>query len=166
MAINEDKLWRAQSDQGKQFLHDLRKYMRDNEEINTLLDEEEIDESSLVLAVKMSVSDYNMQPPLLSSQNFVAIVDSGLFAPMLRLSAANILEMKYQSQERNRLQYSDGNRTEVINDKAPDYKDTANRLRQMAMTTIANYKQALNLKRGYGSTSGIHSEYAYINDWI
>jgi hypothetical protein len=166
MALDEEKRWSAQTEEGKQFLHDLRKFMRDTREVNELIDEEEIDEASLVLAVRMSVSDFNMEPPLLNSMNFKTILSNGMFAPLLRLSAANVLEMKFQSEERNQLQYSDGKRSEIIHDKAPSYKDTANRFRSSAITTIQRWKVSYNLRSGYGTASGIMSEYAYLNEGI
>ena len=163
MSELEEKSRSAQTTEGKMFLHDLRMYMRDTKSLNTLLDEDEIEESSLILALRMSVSDYNSMAPLVSGGNFKDLLAKGLFSPLLQLTTSHVLEMKYQWQERNNLNYSDGGSSESVNDKAPSYKDTSVRLRNMAMESFKEFKLAQNIRRGYRGNTGLHSDYAYVN---
>ena len=154
------------SPEAERFLHDLRMFMMDYEVFNQLRDEKEVSRRMLLLATSMTVNTFNATPPLSGTYTLKQMLQSHLLEPTLYHAASNVLMMRAQQQERNQLTYSDGGRSEVINDKAPSYKNTYQMLRQYSLELFKKFKVAQNLNSGYGHSKGVHSDYAYIDDYL
>lgn len=152
--------------EGEKFLEDFRMFMQDFEAVNQLMDEKEVPRAMLSLASRMMVSTFNSTPPHTRTYTLGDMLANHLIEPMLFHAASNVLMMRAQQQERNQLSYSDGGRSEVINDKALSYKNTFNMLRSFALKAFKDFKVATNFNSGYGDNKGVFSDYAYIDDYL
>jgi len=104
-----ERRYEATTAVGKQFVTDLRMFMRDTAKFNDLLDEEEVGDDVLVQATIMMINDFQSTTPLIfSTSDLEFILNNHLVTAALHISAAHVLMMKAQQQERNFLQYSDG----------------------------------------------------------
>lgn len=158
--MKSNEKYEPQTPEGKSFIEKLRLYMLDYPEINVLLKKQEALTQTLMLATEMMLSDVIAQPPLINSIcTLKSILSAGMISPALKLAAANVLDSKLQWQERNQLQYSDGTKNEVINDKAESYRRTSSILRSEAMKAFAEWKLCYNVRRGFG-IAGIGSVYS------
>lgn len=88
----------------------LRRYLRDDNRYNELLDEyggRELEQSELALAVSMTIDDWNSQPPV-STRTVVTISDYPSLALFLQGGAIFALQMAGFWRIRNKLPYRDG----------------------------------------------------------
>lgn len=150
-----------QTPEGKAFIEDLKAYMLDFPDLNELTGEQETKMSSLLLSVRMMLSDVHSAPPLIGKFSLKRLLGYSLLSPMLKSCAGHILDMKVQWMERNELQYSDGTKTAAINDKAKTYRQTANLLKSEAMAAFSNWKMGYNIRSGFCGGSGVGSVYSH-----
>lgn len=155
------------SEAAKKFVGMLRIFMRDSPAYNDLQQERETTDQDLALVTAMMIDDFNSLPPLFEKKfSLSEILMAGLSSAALKVAASHLLEMRFQQQERNELTYSDGSRTEVINNKSVPYKDTASRFFLEGMKQFEKWKVAYNLTSSYNSSAGLFSDYALVNNQI
>lgn len=156
-----------ESESAIKFIAMLRHFMRDMPSYNELQQEIETTDQDLAFVTGLMIDDFNSLPPLLNDQkDLKAILGTGLTSACLKVAAAHLLEMRYQQQERNELTYSDGGRTEAVNNKSPSYKDTSARFMAEGMQKFETWKVAHNLSRSYNTSAGLFSDYALVNNRI
>jgi len=158
--MSKDLAYGPKTQEGKDFIEKLRLYMMDFAEINELLGKEESSTENLILATEMMLSDINAQPPLIRKFSLGMVMGQGLLSVALKLAASHVLDMKLQWQERNFSQYSDGTKTESVNDKAENYRRTSSMLKGEALNALQGWKISYNVKSGFYGGSGVHSVYS------
>jgi len=137
----------------------LRKFLRDIDELNKLLEGKESTDSQLRMAIEDALDDWNTTPPLLTP---VTLENHPAPRLLLRGAAIEVLMSAGIFYSRNRLNYSDGGITVAVFDRAQDYQAWANRFAQEYEAKKASTKKAINIAQGWG---GIPSEYREINSW-
>jgi len=133
----------------------LRRYLRDDSVLNTLITGEESSDEQLLDALDDSVDDWNTTPPPLAPIRLDTHPSRRL---LIRGAAIEILGSAGILQSRNRLDYSDGGVTVRVSDKAPDYQAWAEKLINDYERKKLEFKKALNLAQAYGD---VPSEYFF-----
>jgi len=141
-----------------QYVGRLRKFLRDIDELNKLLDGKESSDSQLRMAIEDALDDWNITPPLIAN---VTIENHPSRRLLIRGAAIEVLESAGIFYTRNRLNYSDGGITVSIFDKAQDYSSWANKFKADYERKKQEVKKAQNISAGWG---GVPSEYYEIND--
>jgi len=136
----------------------VRQYVRDKDELNTLLDGEESDGLDINTAILMAIDEFNTTPPLIGNyrlENFPSMALLVWGSVIHLLISAGIL------QTRNRLNYSDGGINVAVSDKAGEYQGWIGQVAARWENGKLNLKTAINISQGFG---GSHSEYVYIQN--
>jgi hypothetical protein len=137
----------------------LRKFLRDIDELNKLLEGKESSDSQLRMAVEDALDDWNNTPPLIAKVTLESHPSPRL---LLRGAAIEVLMSAGIFYSRNRLNYSDGGITVAVYDKAQDYQSWANQFVADYERKKIEVKKAINISQGWG---GLQSEYREINTW-
>lgn len=137
----------------------LRKFLRDIDELNELLEGKESSDSQLRMAIEDALDDWNTTPPLITK---VTIENHPAPRLLLRGAAIEVLNSVGIFHSRNRLNYSDGGITVAVHDRAQDYQAWASRFKSDYEQKKGDIKKAINIAGGWGCVS---SEYAEINTW-
>ena len=127
----------------------LRSFLGDTPDDNRLIEDQELSDDKLRLALALALDEYNNTPPFEARKfsNFPSL------AIIIHGGAIQALIMAGIVQTRNYLQFSDGGISEVIGDKAPMYQGWINQL----ASVLANYKStteaikvSINMEQGFG----------------
>ena len=138
----------------------LRKFLRDIDELNELLEGKESTDSQLRMAIEDALDDWNSTPPIITAATLENHPAKRL---LLRGAAIEVLISAGIWHSRNRLSYSDGGITVAIHgDKAQDYQAWADRFAREYENKKTEVKKAANIAAGWG---GVSSEYTEINTW-
>lgn len=137
----------------------LRKFLRDIDELNKLLEGKESTDSQLRMAIEDALDDWNSTPPRLAPAKLENHPSPRL---LLRGAAIEVLCSAGIFYSRNRLNYSDGGITVAVFDRAQDYQAWATRFTNEYERKKAALKKSINIEGGWGCVS---SEYAEINSW-
>lgn len=132
----------------------VRAFMRDNANVNALLDGEETSDTLVELCAELALDDFNVTPPLIGNYTLDTHPSKGLLmlgTVIWVLQSAGIL------QSRNQLDYAAGGVTVGSSNKTPLYQSWINAFLQVYETKKANLKKAINAEEAFGSIS---SEYA------
>ena len=134
----------------------LRLFIGDTPEKNKLTPGFELEDDKLMLAIELTLDEFNNYPPVMTFD----LVTFPSLTVLLHGAAVQCLIMAGMIQSRNYLQFSDGGISEIINDKSPSYQSWIQTMTGM----IGNYKQksdeikiAINMERAWGT---IDSPYA------
>jgi hypothetical protein len=131
----------------------LRRFLRDDATLNTLISGEESSDAQLMDALEDSVDDWNNTPPPLAH---ITLETHPSVRLLIRGAAIEILASAGILQSRNRLDYSDGGVTVRVSDKAPDYQAWITRMVNDYERKKLELKKTLNIQLGYGA---VPSEY-------
>jgi hypothetical protein len=134
----------------------VRVYIRDKEELNTLLDGKESNQLDINVAILMAIDDFNNTPPLIGNFKLVN------FPSMALLVWGTVIQLLITSgilQSRNKLNYTDGGINVAVSDKADDYRAWIGNLASFYVNGKSNLKIARNIEGGFG---GSRSEYSTI----
>jgi len=137
----------------------LRKFLRDIDELNKLLEGKESTDSQLRMAIEDALDDWNSTPPLITAATLENHPSPRL---LLRGAAIEVLNSAGIFYSRNRLNYSDGGITVAVFDRAQDYQAWANRFVQDYENKKNQIKKAINVSAGWGC---VPSEYQEVNSW-
>ena len=141
-----------------QYVGRLRKFLRDIDELNKLLDGKESSDSQLRMAIEDALDDWNITPPLIAK---VTLENHPSRRLLIRGAAIEVLTSAGIFYARNRLNYSDGGITVAVFDKSQDYAAWANKFAADYERKKLETKKAQNIAAGWG---GVQSEYYEIND--
>lgn len=135
----------------------IRSYIRDEPNLNALLDGVETGDTLLEFCLELSLDDFNTSPPLLGNftiQNHPSHTLVLLGAVIWILKSAGVL------QSRNQLDYASGGITIATSNKTPLYQSWINMMMQEYEAKKLNLKKSINAEQAYG---GISSEYTQVN---
>jgi hypothetical protein len=138
----------------------LRKFLRDIDELNKLLEGKESSDSQLRMALEDALDDWNNTPPRLTP---VTLENHPSPRLLIRGAAIEVLISAGIFYSRNRLNYSDGGITVAVYDRAQDYQAWANHFVNDYERKKIETKKAINVEAAWG---GIPSEYSEINSWF
>lgn len=135
----------------------LRLFLNDTAELNRLIRQEESDTDKLDLAILLTIDDWNISPPLLSTVSIATYPSLYLLihgAAIQTLKSAGIL------QSRNQLEYSSGGITVRTFDKTQLYQSWIIQFVNDYERKKIDLKKFLNIEASW--PGGVHSEYQQI----
>lgn len=135
----------------------LRLFLNDTAELNRLIRQEESNSEKLDLAIRLTLDDWNITPPLLSAVTITTYPSIYLLihgAAIQTLKSAGIL------QSRNRLEYSSGGITVRTFDKTELYQSWILQFYQDYERKKMDLKKFQNIEASW--PGGLHSEYQQI----
>jgi len=141
----------------QQYVGMLRKFLRDVDELNKLLDRKESSDNQLELALDMALDDWNFTPPLLNTLDYTNFLSPNM---LIRGAAIQILTSAGILYSRSKLDYSDGGITVRVSDQAAEYMAWLNMIINDYERKKLEIKKAYNIAAGWG---GVYSEYSQIN---
>ena len=140
-----------------QYLGMLRKFLRDIDELNKLLDRKESSDNQLQLALDMALDDWNMTPPILYPVTYESVPSPNL---LIRGATIQILTSAGILYSRNKLDYSDGGITVRVSDQTQEYLAWLNMIVNDYERKKLELKKFYNIAMCWGS---VYSEYSQIN---
>lgn len=135
----------------------LRLFLNDTAELNRLIRQEESNSEKLDLAIRLTVDDWNITPPLLDTVSITTFPSIYLLihgAAIQTLKSAGILH------SRNQLDYSSGGITVRMFDKTQLYQSWIVQFYQDYEIKKVNYKKFWNIESSW--PGGVDSEYQQI----
>jgi len=147
----------------RNFVQDVRLYMRDLPELNRIVRGEESSDRQIAWSILDALSDFNGTPHF-TSMSLEEMLMRNQHALLRRMTVISLIESVALLQIRNHINYSTGGINVGVNDKAPlllswlqYYKSYTDQLKQRV-------KVALNIEGILGpSNSGVHSELWAVN---
>lgn len=140
-----------------QYLGMLRKFLRDIDELNKLLDRKESSDNQLQLALDMALDDWNMTPPIFYPATYESVPSPNL---LIRGAVIQVLTSAGILYSRNKLDYSDGGITVRVSDQAQEYMAWLNMIVNDYERKKLEIKKFINIAMCWGS---VYSEYSQIN---
>ena len=127
-------------------IEDLRNFIRDHAELNTLIGKKETDDPGLVRAIQDALDDWNSTPPFshYTAGNFPYLTLLKTGAAIQVLKSAGIM------MSRNHLTYNDGGMTIEKDEKTPLYQSWLDRFEQEWERKKAGIKLSANLNKCFG----------------
>jgi hypothetical protein len=148
------------------FVQLVRLFMRDHPQLNRLVKGEEHSDRMIAWAIMDFLSDFASTPPNLGYFTLEDLFMKHYQAFALRGTAVALLQSLGILQTRNHLQFSDGGISVAVSDKTPQlqsiWRDFQSKYEQEKMQK----KIALNIEQIMGSSSGVRSEYSFVNSWF
>ena len=140
-----------------QYIGLLRKFLRDIDELNKLLDRKESSDNQLEMALDMALDDWNTSSPILYPSTFANFPAPNL---LIRGAAIQILTSVGVLYSRNKLDYSDGGITVRVSDQAQEYLVWLNMIVNDYERKKLEFKKFYNIAACWGN---VYSEYSQIN---
>jgi len=141
----------------QQYVGMLRKFLRDIDELNRLLDRKESSDNQLELALDMAMDDWNNTPPPLYIVDYSNFPSPNL---LLRGAVIQVLTSAGILYSRNKLDYNDGGIAVRVSDQAAEYIGWLNMIYVDYEKKKLALKMAINLAACWGN---VYSEYSQIN---
>ena len=135
----------------------LRMFLNDTAELNRLIRQEESNTDKLDLAIRLTIDDYNITPPLL---DLVTITTYPSIYLLIHGAAIQTLKSAGILQSRNQLEYSSGGITVRTFDKTQLYQSWILQFYQDYERKKIELKRFFNIENSW--PGGIHSEYQQI----
>lgn len=135
----------------------IRSYIRDEPNLNALLDGKETGDTLLEFCLELALDDFNTSPPLIG--NF-ALANHPSQTLVLLATVIWVLKSAGVLQSRNQLDYAAGGITVASSNKTPLYQSWINMMMQEYEAKKFNLKKSINAEAAYG---GVSSEYVQIN---
>lgn len=139
-------------------IQELRDFLRDKVELNSLIGKEESDDSSLADAIEDAIDDYNTTPPLtiFNDENFPS-------KSLLKIGATLwILRSAGMEMSRNHLTYQDGGMSVEVKEKTQLYQSWLQNFEDLWERKKRAMKLEVNLQAGWG---GVGSPYGGVSGW-
>lgn len=128
-------------------VNELRDFLRDRPELNTLIGTEETSDLLLSRSIDDAIDDWNTTPPLIDNYN----IDIFPYKSLLKIGATIwVLKSVGISQSRNHLTYNDGGLSIEKDEKTPLYQSWLDRLEQIWEKRKAEIKTQKNLNNCWG----------------
>lgn len=140
----------------------LRLFLNDTAELNRLIRQEESDDEKLDLAIRLTIDDWNISPPLLG---VVSITTFPSIYLLIHGAAIQVLKSAGILHSRNQLEYSSGGITVRTFDKTQLYQSWIMQFMQDYETKKLEYKKFFNIENAWGAGpggGGVASEYLQI----
>lgn len=135
----------------------IRAYIRDEPNLNALLDGKETGDTLLEFCLELALDDFNTSPPLIG--NF-ALASHPSQTLVLLATVIWVLKSAGVLQSRNQLDYAAGGITVASSNKTPLYQSWINMMMQEYEAKKFNLKKSINAEAAYG---GVSSEYVQVN---
>mgnify|MGYP001579391306 CR=1 FL=1 len=143
----------------RQFVSEVRAYIRDFPELNRLIAGHETSDRLMEYMVWLALDEWNTTPPL-SSQTVETFPSRAI---LLSLTLCHLLTSVGILKSRNRMPYSDGGFSVDTETQDDSYPKWIQLLRSQVNPRILQLKIALNIAGGWGTS--VRSEYALIHGW-
>lgn len=143
----------------KNFVQQIRLFMRDQPELNRLISGEESSNRQIMWAVLDALDDFNTSPPF---TNF-SVLGFPSRSLLTRMTVCSLLESVGLLQTRNHLQFSDGGISVGINDKTPFIQAWLQLFRSRIDQKVERLKVAYNIENAWGG--GVFSEFRFVNNF-
>lgn len=140
-----------------EFEQKIRDFIRDEPNLNALLDGQETSPTFIKFAGELALDDFNTTPPLIGTFNLSSHPSKSL---LLLATIIYILKSAGILQSRNQLDYASGGITVATSNKTPLYQSWIQLMMNEYEAKKANLKKAINAEAAYGEIS---SEYVQIN---
>lgn len=124
----------------------LRAFLGDTPEDNKLIEDRELSDDKLRLALNLALDEYNNTPPF-ETRTFATFPSLSI---IIHGGAIHALVMAGIVQTRNYLNFSDGGIQEVISDKGPAYQSWIQNLMGKYREEAMALKTSLNMERNFG----------------
>jgi hypothetical protein len=141
------------------FREAVRRYIRDQAPLNTLLAGYETDDEGLDIAIELALSDFNTTAPVITNYTLKSFPS---FIILLYGTVIQVLQSAGILQARNELDYSAGGVTVQISNKSGLYASWVDRLLSQYEVKKTNLKVQINAGQAWG---GIDSEYGLIDQF-
>jgi hypothetical protein len=141
------------------FREAVRRYLRDQVQLNTLLAGHETDDVSLDLCIELALSDFNTTAPVITNYSIKTFPS---FIILLYGTIVHVLQSAGVLQARNELNYSSGGVSVQISNKAGLYASWLDRFLKQYEVKKTNLKVQINAAQAWG---GIESEYGLIDQF-
>jgi len=140
-------------------VEEIRTYIRDKEEWNILLEgKEQSTNTDIEMAMKLSISDVNVFPPV-TQFNVESLNNDSL---LLFGTLHHLANMEAERQLRNQVNYSAQGLNAGIDDKTQMYTSLATYYKGLFDARCQSYKQYLNTKDAWGDSL---SPYSVLNPY-
>lgn len=143
----------------KQFVNEVRAYIRDFPELNRLIAGHETSDRMMEYCVWLALDEWNTTPPL-SSHSVEGFPSRTI---LLNLTIIHVLTSVGLLKSRNRMPYSDGGFSVDTETQDDSYPKWIQLIRAQINPRITQLKVALNIAGGWGTS--VRSEYAWIHGW-
>lgn len=128
---------------------ELRDFIRDDENLNTLIGQKETEDTGLVNAIGDAIDDWNSTPPLIDSYT----TDDFPSKSILKIGATIfVLRSAGIGKSRNHLTYSDGGLSIEKDEKTQLYQSWHDRFEPVWEKRKADYKMQKNLGNCWGGS--------------
>lgn len=140
-------------------IDDIRTYCKDIPPLNDLLEgKPQSSDELIVLAMNLTVSDFNVVPPV--SQHTIKSFPSDTI--MIYGVLHHLCNAEAERQLRNQVTYSAQGLNAGIDDKFEQYHRLAAYYKELFDQKIGAFKTFQNMDEAWG---GSYSPYAYLNEW-
>lgn len=147
------------------FIQTVRLFTRDHPQLNRLVKGEESSDRMIAWAILDFLSDFAGTPPDMGYFTLEQLFEKHYQSFALRGTTVALMQSVGILQTRNHLQFSDGGISVGVSDKAPMLmqwiRDFQNKYEQEKMQR----KVSLNIAQLLVGSSGVHSEYFFVNGW-
>lgn len=127
-------------------VENLREFVRDQPELNTLLGNKETSDTGLAIAIEDALDDWNSTPPFTT-----VTIDNFPFKSLLKIGATIfVLKSAGIMMSRNHLTYSDGGISIEKDEKTQLYQSWLDRFEPEWERKKAGFKLAKNLQSCWG----------------
>jgi hypothetical protein len=140
-----------------EFISKCRSYIRDEPNLNALLNGVETSDTLIDFSLELALDDFNTTPPLIGNFQLTTHPSQSL---ILLATIIWIIRSAGILQSRNQLDYASGGITVAVSNKTPLYQAWIAAMMQEYEAKKANLKKAINAEQAYG---GVSSEYVQIN---
>lgn len=152
------------SEQTRGFIAMVRDYMRDQPQLNRLIDGYESNDRQIAWALLDALSRFNGTPPFLGTSSLDNLLAYNQHYLLTRMTVCSVLESVALLQTRNQVDYNTGGTTVALNNKTPLLLNWIQMLRASTDQDIVRVKVAMNVAQCLdGGVSGVLSELWAVN---
>lgn len=141
------------------FVQQVRSYTRDYPELNRLIAGVESSNRQIIWALFDAIDDFNTTPPLIGNFSLADFPSKSL---LIRGTVISLLESIGLLQTRNHIAFQDGGLQVGVNDKTPFIMNWLQLLKGSYEEKKTRLKVAMNMQIALNGSTGLWSEYAYI----
>jgi len=148
------------------FIYTVRLFLRDHPQLNRLVKGEEHSDRMIAWAILDFLSDFAGTPPPLGYHTLEQLLEMHYQSFAVRGTSVALLQSVGILQTRNHLNFSDGGISVSVSDKAPMLMQWINQFQQKYEQEKMQKKVSMNISNLLGTSSGVHSEYFFVNGWF
>lgn len=148
------------------FIYTVRLFLRDHPQLNRLVKGEEHSDRMIAWGILDFLSDFAGTPPPLGYHTLEQLLEMHYQSFAVRGTSVALLQSVGILQTRNHLNFSDGGISVSVSDKAPMLMQWINQFQQKYEQEKMQKKISMNISNLLGTSSGVHSEYFFVNGWF